>query len=122
MKKYRLPGDGGAVSDHVEVEIKKTNFKEFEESILKGDAVIKESYPLKEKGKMTVCYTVGIMTWRGDAYESAIPEITYCCEDAKALRFGNNNIDPVVFKKVLHDGKPVDGCPFCGAEIEIKAK
>ena len=129
MKKYGLPVDGGAVSDHVEVEMKKSNFKEFEEGVLSGDRIIKEAYPLEAKKKMTISYTLSTMTWRGDAYDCATPEISYCCNDAvKRFTFHNSNVpspgrEPVNFCKMVYQGNPVDICPFCGAEIEInKAK
>lgn len=122
MKRPGSPKDGASVSDYVEVEMRETNLKEFEEGVLGGDRIIKESYPLQEKRKMIVCYTLSKVLWRGDEYDYADTKIIYCCVDAeKNLIFVKHSInDPVNFARVVYQGKPVDKCPFCGAEIAIK--
>ncbi len=109
--------------------MKKTdNLKEFEENILAGERTIKESYPLEEKKKMVVCYTLSKVLWRGDEYDYANPKIAYCCEEAvKGIVFQGSNVpspgcDPANFKRMVYQGKAVDSCPFCGAEIVIEVK
>ncbi len=105
--------------------MKKTELKDFEIGVLKGDTVIKESYPLEEKKKMVVCYTLSKVLWRGDEYDYATPKIAYCCDDAaKGVIFQSSNIpspgcDSANFKRMVYEGTPVDKCPFCGAEIVI---
>ena len=105
--------------------MKKTELKDFEEGVLKGGTVIKESYPLEEKKKMVVCYTLSKMLWRGDEYDYATPKIAYCCDGAvKEIVFQGSNVpspgcDPANFKRMVYQGKAVDKCPFCEAGIEI---
>lgn len=89
------------------------------------DKSIKETYPLEEKKKMVVFYAVSKVLWQGDEYSYADAKIIYCCEKAeKDLIFCGNNIpspgsNPTNFGRMVYQGKPVDNCPFCGAEIAI---
>ena len=102
------------------------NLKEFEENVLEGSRIIEESYPLEEKKKMVVCYTLSKVLWRGDEYDYATPKIAYCCEEvAKGIIFQASSIPSLTFdqdnfKRMVYQGKAVDKCPFCGAEIVIK--
>ena len=100
---------------------KPIDLKEFEEGILSGDKAIRETYPLG-KDKLIIQYTLSTMTWRGDAFEHAEAEISYCCDRAKALVFVNNAIDPANFLKMFYQDKLIQECPFCGAGIEIKQR
>ena len=101
--------------------MKKTELKDFEEGILKGDTVIKESYPLEEKKKLTIRYELSKMFYQGDEHSHADALINYCCADAKGLFFVNNTVQGTAnFTKMMYQGMPVDECPFCGAEIVIK--
>ncbi len=105
--------------------MKKTDLKDFEEGILRGDTIIKESYPLEEKKKMVVYYMLSKVLWRGDEYDYATPQISYCCEKGeKEIVFRASSIpspafDQDNFKRMVYQGKAVDKCPFCGAEIVI---
>ena len=94
-----------------------------------GERTIRESYPLEEK-KMIVKATISYILWMGDQYRSAAVSIDHCCQES-IDKFGEfspqrtdvpRGQDPANFCKMIYQGKPVDKCPFCGAEIEIKVK
>ena len=104
--------------------MKKTELKDFEEGVLAGERTIKETYPLEEKKKKVVCYTLSKMLWRGDEYDHADAEISYCCDMAKQkLAFINNAVlEPIHFAKMVYHERKLDECPFCGAEIVIEGK
>ncbi len=104
------------------------NLKEFEESVLAGDRVIKETYPLEDKKVMLCHVTVYPIRHGGDAFQGADVFIDHCCKKNEAvcneLFIQRSNVpaggrDPANFLKVLYKGNPIDVCPFCGGEIKV---
>lgn len=92
-------------------------------------AIIKESYPLEEKKKMVVFCILSKVLWQDGEYNKADAKIIYCCDKAeKEITFYSNDLPafsapgrtPDNFKRMTYQGKAVDKCPFCGAEIVIK--
>ena len=89
-----------------------------------------EDVEIKPGKKMIVKATISYILWMGDQYRSAAISIDHCCQEAidKYGEFSPQQTDvprgqdPANFLKMIYQGRPIDNCPFCGAEIEIKVK
>ncbi len=55
-----------------------------------------------------------------------IDEVNYCCEEMKQyyeshnIKFVTKDEHPHYFYKMLYEGKTIEECPFCGAEVRVE--
>lgn len=82
----------------------------------------------RQEKKLLIHAKISKIRWQADLYDSAQIDVDYCCDEIKkqAGEFfpQNSNIpaggrDSANFLKMMHKGKPVDECPFCGARVEV---